>query len=60
MKRMIQRVFLSVSLLTLAACGTVLGATAGGVAGHEMTHGSTAGTIGGAAAGGLIGHAIDR
>lgn len=36
MKRMIQRVFLSVSLLTLAACGTVLGATAGGVAGHSQ------------------------
>ncbi|KVN24059.1 3-hydroxyisobutyrate dehydrogenase [Burkholderia stagnalis] len=58
MKRMLQVLLCSLYLLTLAACGTVLGATAGGVAGHELSHGSTAGTIGGAAAGGLIGHAI--
>ncbi|MBN3816188.1 glycine zipper 2TM domain-containing protein [Paraburkholderia sp. Se-20369] len=58
MKKMLQILLCSFSLMTLAACGTVLGATAGGVAGHELSHGSTAGTIGGAAAGGLIGHAI--
>ncbi|AOK63228.1 glycine zipper 2TM domain-containing protein [Burkholderia ubonensis] len=60
MKKVMQALLLSAPLLTLAGCGTVLGATAGGVAGHELTHGSTAGTIGGAAVGGLIGHAIDR
>ncbi|HXH04766.1 MAG TPA: glycine zipper 2TM domain-containing protein [Candidatus Competibacteraceae bacterium] len=46
--------------LNLSACGTVTGAVVGGVAGHELTHGSTLGTVGGAVVGGAIGHEIDK
>lgn len=44
--------------MALGGCGTLVGAAAGGVVGHEVTGGSTAGTVGGAALGGLIGHEI--
>ncbi|WP_354683673.1 glycine zipper 2TM domain-containing protein [Cupriavidus necator] len=43
----------------LAGC-TAAGALAGGVAGHELTDGSTAGTIGGAVVGGVIGHELGK
>ncbi|EHP44748.1 3-hydroxyisobutyrate dehydrogenase MmsB [Cupriavidus basilensis OR16] len=46
-------------LFGLNGC-TATGAVAGGVAGHELTHGSTAGTIGGAVAGGIIGHELGK
>ncbi|MFC4274511.1 glycine zipper 2TM domain-containing protein [Achromobacter aloeverae] len=39
---------------------TLGGAAAGGVIGHEATHGSTAGTVGGAVVGGVIGHEIGK
>lgn len=54
--------------LSLAACenlpgtneqqGAVIGAGAGGVAGHAITGGSAVGTIGGAAAGAAVGHEV--
>ncbi|MBB1633350.1 glycine zipper 2TM domain-containing protein [Cupriavidus sp. UME77] len=46
-------------LFGLNGC-TATGAVAGGVAGHELSHGSTAGTIGGAVAGGVIGHELGK
>ncbi|MGO4155732.1 glycine zipper 2TM domain-containing protein [Cupriavidus sp. YAF13] len=46
-------------LFGLNGC-TATGAVAGGVAGHELSHGSTAGTIGGAVAGGIIGHELGK
>ncbi|GLC93440.1 hypothetical protein Tamer19_28480 [Cupriavidus sp. TA19] len=45
--------------MALAGC-TAAGAVAGGVAGHELTDGSTAGTIGGAVVGGVIGHELGK
>jgi osmotically inducible lipoprotein OsmB len=49
-----------VLIFSLSACGTLVGAGAGGLAGNQFGEGSgkTAATIGGVAAGGLIGHAV--
>lgn len=46
--------------MALGGCGTLIGAGAGGVIGHEVTDGSKAGTIGGAALGGIIGHELSH
>jgi osmotically inducible lipoprotein OsmB len=50
---------LIVLLPALGGC-TLGGAAAGGVIGHEATHGSTAGTVGGAVVGGVIGHELGK
>ncbi|MEI8395813.1 MAG: glycine zipper 2TM domain-containing protein [Rhodospirillaceae bacterium] len=44
--------------LSLAGCGTMVGAGAGGYAGNKLTHGSTIGTVGGAVGGGVLGHVL--
>ncbi|AOY96488.1 3-hydroxyisobutyrate dehydrogenase [Cupriavidus sp. USMAA2-4] len=49
------------TLLVAALSGcTATGAVVGGVAGHELTHGSTAGTVGGAVVGGVVGHELGK
>jgi uncharacterized protein YcfJ len=44
----------------LSACGTLVGAGAGGYVGNQFGkgEGKTAATVGGVVAGGLIGHAL--
>jgi osmotically inducible lipoprotein OsmB len=59
MKKLILGLLMSLAILGVTGC-TVMGAVAGGVAGHELSGGSKAGTIGGAVAGGLIGHELGR
>ncbi|RXN92764.1 hypothetical protein C7R54_03195 [Achromobacter aloeverae] len=50
---------LALGMPLMSGC-TLGGAAAGGVIGHEATHGSTAGTVGGAVVGGVIGHEIGK
>jgi outer membrane lipoprotein SlyB len=49
-----------ISLLTLDACGTLVGAGAGGLAGSQFGKGDgkTAATVGGVVGGAIIGHAV--
>lgn len=44
----------------LAGCGTLVGAGAGGLVGHQFGtgNGNTAATIGGAAVGAVVGHTV--
>lgn len=46
--------------LMLCACGTLVGAGAGGLAGNQFGHGSgkTAATAAGVIGGGVLGHAL--
>ncbi|HWI28884.1 MAG TPA: glycine zipper 2TM domain-containing protein [Stellaceae bacterium] len=46
--------------LMLSACGTLVGAGAGGLAGNQFGHGSgkTAATAAGVIGGGVLGHAL--
>ncbi len=46
------------SVLTLAGCGTAVGAGAGAYAGNQISHGSAAGTAAGAVGGGILGHVL--
>ena len=48
------------ALLSLGACGTVVGAGAGAVGGSVLTGGSAVGTIGGAAVGAVIGNEVTK
>jgi len=50
---------LALGIPFISGC-TLGGAAAGGVIGHEATHGSTAGTVGGAVLGGVIGHEMGK
>lgn len=49
-----------ISLLALDACGTLVGAGAGGLAGNQFGKGKgkTAATVGGVVGGAVIGHAL--
>jgi osmotically inducible lipoprotein OsmB len=58
MRKRVMAVLIGILALSASAC-TLLGAGAGAVVGHEITH-TPAGTIGGAVVGGVIGHEIGK
>jgi uncharacterized protein YcfJ len=57
---MMRSVAILAMVLLVSACGTMVGAGAGGYVGNQFGSGSgkTAATVGGVVAGGLLGHAL--